>query len=178
MTAALEGDEWAAARPGRILPPGKTRYPLYRRVGGPQGRFVRAENLTSPGFDPRTVQPVVSRYTDCATGPTTKYNYFHILFIWRSKPFLNKTLRHWTNVKRQHYWRLWMDQDTAGQTYVAGRDVSRRMKIAGLISSYEGFREYLYQTKIWILHTYCNRNPEWSIYFETTDAVSYLGMMN
>jgi len=40
MTAALEGGEWSAARPGRTLPAGKTRYPLYRRLGGPQGRFV------------------------------------------------------------------------------------------------------------------------------------------
>jgi len=30
MTAALEGGEWSAARPGRTLPPGKIRYPLYR----------------------------------------------------------------------------------------------------------------------------------------------------
>ena len=30
--------EESAARPGRSLPPGKTRYPLYRRLGGPQGR--------------------------------------------------------------------------------------------------------------------------------------------
>ena len=37
MTAALEGGEWAAARPGRTLPPGKTRYPFYRRLGGPPG---------------------------------------------------------------------------------------------------------------------------------------------
>ena len=37
MTAALEGGEWSAARPGRTLPPGKTRYPFYRRLGGPQG---------------------------------------------------------------------------------------------------------------------------------------------
>jgi len=28
MTAALEGGEWSAARPGRTLPLGKTRYPL------------------------------------------------------------------------------------------------------------------------------------------------------
>jgi len=28
--------------------------------------------ISSPrGFDPRTIQPVASRYTDCATGPTT-----------------------------------------------------------------------------------------------------------
>ena len=38
MTAALEGGEWSAARPSRILPLGKTRYPFYRRVGGPQER--------------------------------------------------------------------------------------------------------------------------------------------
>ena len=37
MTAALEGGEWSAARPGRTLPPGKTLYPFYRRLGGPQG---------------------------------------------------------------------------------------------------------------------------------------------
>ena len=29
MTAALEGGEWLAARPGRTLPPGKKRYSLY-----------------------------------------------------------------------------------------------------------------------------------------------------
>ena len=45
MTAALEGGEWSAARPGRTLPPRKTRYPLYRRLGGPQGRSGLAENL-------------------------------------------------------------------------------------------------------------------------------------
>ena len=43
MTAALEGGEWSAARPGRNLPPGKTRYPFYRRLGEPQGRSERAE---------------------------------------------------------------------------------------------------------------------------------------
>ena len=64
MTAALEGDEWSAARPGRTLPPGKTRDPLYRRMSGPQVRSGRAENLAQPGFDPRTVQSVVSRYTN------------------------------------------------------------------------------------------------------------------
>jgi len=32
MTAALEGGEWSAARPGCTLLPGKTRYPLYRRL--------------------------------------------------------------------------------------------------------------------------------------------------
>ena len=58
MTAALEGGEWSAARPGRTLPPGKTRYPLYRRLGGSQGRSGRAENLVPAGIRSRTVQTV------------------------------------------------------------------------------------------------------------------------
>jgi len=63
--------ERSASRPGRSLPPGKNRYPLYRRLGGPQGRSRQVRKISpSPGFDPRTVQPVASRYTDYATGPT------------------------------------------------------------------------------------------------------------
>jgi len=58
MTAALEGDEWSAARPGRTLPPGKTRYPFYRRLSGPQGPSGRAESLVPTGIRSRTVQPV------------------------------------------------------------------------------------------------------------------------
>ena len=46
------------------LPPGKTRYPLYRRLGGPQGRAGRVKNLVPTGIRSRTVQPVVSRYID------------------------------------------------------------------------------------------------------------------
>ena len=59
-----EGSECSAARPGRTLSLGKTRYPFYRRLGGPQGRSGRAENLAPLRFDLRTVQPVVSRCTD------------------------------------------------------------------------------------------------------------------
>jgi hypothetical protein len=58
MITALEGGEWSAVRPGRTLPPGKSRYPLYEKLGGSHGQSGRAENLTPPGFDPRTVQPV------------------------------------------------------------------------------------------------------------------------
>ena len=58
MTAALEGDEWSAARPGRTLPRGKTLYPLYRRLGGPQVLSGRAVNLVPTGIRSRTVQPV------------------------------------------------------------------------------------------------------------------------
>jgi hypothetical protein len=49
------------------LPPRMTQYPLYRRLGGPQGRSGRVLNISPPpGFDPRTVQPVASRYIDWA----------------------------------------------------------------------------------------------------------------
>jgi len=78
MTAALEGGEWSAARIGRTLPPGKTRYPFYGRLGEPQDRSGRAENLVPTGIRSRTVQPVVSRYTDWATRPTYIHIYTHI----------------------------------------------------------------------------------------------------
>ena len=58
MTAALEGGERSAARLGRTLPLGKTRYPFYRRLGGPQGRSGRVENLVPTGIRSRPVQPV------------------------------------------------------------------------------------------------------------------------
>jgi hypothetical protein len=49
------------------LPPGKTRYPLYRRLDlAPGPIWTGAENLASTGFDPRTAQSVASRYTDWA----------------------------------------------------------------------------------------------------------------
>src|SRR5215471_6922191 len=76
MTTALEGDEGSASGSDRSLPPGKTRYPLYRRLGEPQGRSGQVRKISpSPGFDPRTVQPVASRYTDYASWPTHLYMY-------------------------------------------------------------------------------------------------------
>ena len=49
------------------LTPGNTRYPLCRRLGGPQRRTGRARKISLPlGFDPR--------YTDCAI-PAPAYAY-------------------------------------------------------------------------------------------------------
>jgi len=59
-----------------VLPPGKRRYPLYRRLSGPQGRPGRVrKTLPPPEFDAQTVQPVASRYTDCVTRPHYVYIY-------------------------------------------------------------------------------------------------------
>jgi len=63
--------EGSASRPDHSLPPEKTRYSLYRRLGGLQGRSGQVRKISPPpGFVPRTVQPVASRYTDYATRPT------------------------------------------------------------------------------------------------------------
>jgi len=56
--------ERSAARSGRTLPPEKTKYPFYRRLGERQGRSGRAEYLAPTGIRSRTVQPVVTRYND------------------------------------------------------------------------------------------------------------------
>jgi hypothetical protein len=45
-TSVLEGGEGSASRPGRFLPPGKTRYPLSRRLGGPQGRSGQVRKIS------------------------------------------------------------------------------------------------------------------------------------
>jgi hypothetical protein len=56
---------WSTPRSGRFATGKESRYPLYRRLGGPQGPSERVRKI-SPVLDPRTVQPVVSCYTDCA----------------------------------------------------------------------------------------------------------------
>ena len=58
------------------LPPRKTRYPLYRRLGWSQGRSGR-KTSSLPGFDPWTVQPVASRYTDWAIP-----GHIHTFTVW------------------------------------------------------------------------------------------------
>ena len=66
LTSALDGVGVQRHAPA-ALPLGKTRYTLYRRLRGPQGRCERVRKiLPPPGFDPRAVQPVTSRYTDWA----------------------------------------------------------------------------------------------------------------
>ena len=66
LTSALDGVGDQRHGP-TSLPPGKTRYPLYRRLDRPQGRSGRVRKISPPpGFDPWTVQPVASRFADLA----------------------------------------------------------------------------------------------------------------
>jgi hypothetical protein len=71
------GGEWLKPRPNRFTPGKKTRYPFYRRLGGPKGRSERVQKISPPpGFDPRTVQTVASRYISW-TIPDLKLNEMH-----------------------------------------------------------------------------------------------------
>jgi len=79
MTAALEGGEWSAARPGRTLPPGKDPVPILQEAGWAPGPVWMGGKSRPNSIRSRTVQPVVSRYTDRATGPTILPVYFAVL---------------------------------------------------------------------------------------------------
>ena len=89
LTSALDAVSGQLHAPA-ALSPGKTRYPLYRKLGGPQCRSGQMRKISSspPGFDLRTVQAVASHYTDWAI-PTQNRNWclitcsklMHSLFI-------------------------------------------------------------------------------------------------
>jgi hypothetical protein len=69
-TSALEGGKWSAARPGRTLPRERPGTHCTGGWVGPRAGLEGRKISAPPGFDPRTVQPVVSRYTGWATRPT------------------------------------------------------------------------------------------------------------
>ena len=48
---STRGGEGSVSRPSRSLPPGKSRYPLYRRLGGPQGRSGQVWKISPPHQD-------------------------------------------------------------------------------------------------------------------------------
>ena len=70
---------WRVSTTPRPLYPRENPYLLYRRLGGTQGRSGRAREISPPpGFDPRTIHPVASRYTDWAilAGSFVRLYYF------------------------------------------------------------------------------------------------------
>ena len=86
-------DGWSASRPGRFTPGRKTEYPLYRRLGGPQGRSGLAQKIfpASPtGFETRTIQPSESHLTSVLTFNRYqvhkhKTRFLQILFVFHSR---------------------------------------------------------------------------------------------
>ena len=66
LTSALDEGWWSTPRPGRFTTGKERQYPLYRRLRGPQCQSGQVRKISPPpGFHPRTVEPVASRYTDC-----------------------------------------------------------------------------------------------------------------
>jgi len=59
--------------PRPLFTPGKEPVPIAQEaVWAPGPVWTVAEKLSLPGFNPGNVQPVASRYTECATWPTCK----------------------------------------------------------------------------------------------------------
>ena len=58
---------WVVNAIPRPPSPRERPVPVVKEAGSAAGPvWTDAENLAQPGFDPRTVKPVVSRRTDCA----------------------------------------------------------------------------------------------------------------
>ena len=71
----------STTRPSRFTP-GKDAVPIVKEVGWAQGPiWTGAENLAPPGFNPRTVQQVVSHYIDNVI-PAHATLYMYVLFIF------------------------------------------------------------------------------------------------
>jgi hypothetical protein len=91
LTLALDGMGGQDHAPANLLP-GKTRYPLYGRLGGPQGRSGQVREISRPpGFDPRTVQVAASRYNgwDIPTPKEESVRYDTVLYKQGSSLFVS-----------------------------------------------------------------------------------------
>jgi hypothetical protein len=106
LDPATRRGERSASHPGRFQPSGKTRYPLYRRLGGPQGWSGQVRKISPPtGFDPRTVQHVASRDTDWTTRPTfpcISWNINKIKLISHIKFNLTYSISRWDYCACRH----------------------------------------------------------------------------
>ena len=72
--------------PWPLFTPRKDPVPIVQGLGGPQGQSGQVRKILSiQGFDPQTIQPVASRYTDWATQPTiglvVVYNIYEIVVL-------------------------------------------------------------------------------------------------
>jgi hypothetical protein len=58
---------WGQHHAPATFAPGKDPVPIVQEAGwAPEPVWIGAENLATPGFEPRTFQPAASRYTDYA----------------------------------------------------------------------------------------------------------------
>jgi len=81
MTNGTRSGWGISVTPRPLFTPGKDPVPIAQEAGcAPGPVWTGVENLAAPGFDPRTVQSVASRYIDWATRPNL-YSYIEFYFI-------------------------------------------------------------------------------------------------
>jgi hypothetical protein len=76
-------DEGGQRQAPAILPPGKTRYPLYSKPGVLQGCSERVRKISPTNeFDPRTVQSAVSPIVSTPSCLTCTYRYLVYVLLF------------------------------------------------------------------------------------------------
>jgi len=122
------------------LPPGKTRYPLYRRLGRPQDRSGQTRKISSPpGFDPRTVQPGIAQslyrlsYPDPALYEVTQFNHYLVITAIVMTAWLGDLLQGQGHCRARDTLQgqgiLYMARDTTqGQGYSTGPGILYRAR--------------------------------------------------
>jgi hypothetical protein len=86
--------EWLAPRPGRFTTEKETQYTFYTGLGRPQSRTGQMRKISHPpGFDPRTIHPAASRYTDYAIPahelPKFYYEFLFVIVVHINLNILN-----------------------------------------------------------------------------------------
>ena len=77
--------EGSASRPGRSLPPRKTRYPLYRRLGGPQARSGQVRKISPPNGIRSPDRPARSESLYRLSYPGPRHTGYVILIVPRQQ---------------------------------------------------------------------------------------------
>ena len=80
LTSALDGCEWSAPRPG-CFAPRKTRYLLYRKLGGPQVRSGRMRKFSPPTGIRSPDRPACSESPYRLSAPCPRWWWYQVLKI-------------------------------------------------------------------------------------------------
>ena len=121
------------------LPKGKTRYPLCWRLGRPRaGLDGCGKSRPKPGFDPRTVQPVASRYTDWAIPAATIIKRFQIFFFLEQYKIIQVTNIFDCRVFRESHY-LWaslasLETSRLLQNYDSQYQIQRNLELVPILS--------------------------------------------
>ena len=119
----MGGGGWSAPHPCHFTPEKETRYPLYGKMGGSQGRSGQVRKISpSTAFDLRTVQPVARRYRYKNAVVNNVMLQFLIRHIYKIR----------VTVKQSHYkpWQAlrvpggWGSQISRQSAHEGGKDVS------------------------------------------------------